>query len=176
MLSPCSASAARMRAMVPSSTSSSGASARRRANSSSLMGGGGAKRGQERADLLRRHGVDDLMKPVEVTHDSLRCQRTLRLHYIERDAIRPPAWFRSPHLNLQTIPRELPHHPRQTRWRIVRLLDLNSIFSRPPVEIHQSICSRSKRSTVCTSCVLNDPARISATRSERGPFWTLSGL
>src|ERR1035437_9283233 len=34
MISPCSASAAKMRAVVPSSTSSSGAIARRRANSS----------------------------------------------------------------------------------------------------------------------------------------------
>jgi hypothetical protein len=46
----------------------------------------GSQKGQERADLLRRQGVDDFMKSVQVAHDLLRRKRALRLQYIERAA------------------------------------------------------------------------------------------
>jgi hypothetical protein len=41
---------------------------------------------QERVDLLRRQGIDDLMKSVQVAHDLLRPKRALRIQYIEWDA------------------------------------------------------------------------------------------
>lgn len=43
----------------------------------------GFQKSQESVDLWRRQGVDDLMKPVQVTHDSLHCNRAICLQYIE---------------------------------------------------------------------------------------------
>jgi hypothetical protein len=51
---------------------------------------GDSQKGQERVDLLPRQGVDDLMKAVQVTHDSLHCRRCTSSVY--RDSRRRVRW------------------------------------------------------------------------------------